>query len=289
MAEKAIVRSMRLLELLAQGDSARGISELSRELDWTKSGLHRLLNTFVELGYVRKIEEKQQYQLTHKLLQLASRAVKKLDLRRAALPYLQSLLDETGETARLSILTSGTVICIEQVESLHPVRVQTQVGGTLPLGCSATGKAILAYLGDDAIERVADNMVAYNFRTLTSRQKLKADLAATRERGFAINRGERHLSVTGVAAPLRDESGKVEASIGISGPSERLSYETMIELGPIVKRIADSLSEELGWKDDTPLALPAAAPAAARARKPAARPAKETRKPRRTGKYAAAI
>src|SRR5262249_47926047 len=145
VTEKAIVRAMRLLELLGKSDEPRGVSDLARQLQWTKSGTHRLLNTFAGLGYVRQAERSQLYELNYKILQLASRAASNLDLRKSSLTYLRKLLDLTGETARLSILVGDQVICIEQLESNHPVTVQTQVGGTLPLACSATGKAILAF------------------------------------------------------------------------------------------------------------------------------------------------
>jgi DNA-binding IclR family transcriptional regulator len=81
-------------------------------------------------------------------------------------------------------------------------------------------------------------------------ERLYKDLELTRRRGFSINQGERHLSVSGVAAPIRDRNGRVEAAIGISGPSDRLPPNLMLRHGDIIKALADDLSEEMGWSSD---------------------------------------
>jgi DNA-binding IclR family transcriptional regulator len=130
------------------------------------------------------------------------------------------------------------------------VTVQTQVGGALPLGCSATGKAILAYQDEQTIKKVARALEAFTKHTLVPAEKLFKDLELTRRRGFSINRGERHLSVSGVAAAIRDRNGKVEAAIGISGPSDRFPLELMLQHGEVLKALADDLSEEMGWSSD---------------------------------------
>lgn len=250
MAEKSVVRAFRLLEILSESDVPLGVSELSRQLAWTKSGTFRLLTTLTQLGYLRQLQPSMNYQLSHKVVQLASKSVRRLDLRQTSLPYLKRLLELTGETARLSVLTGDHAVCIEQIESNHPVTVQTQVGGVLPLGCSATGKAILAFQDEGAIRKVARGLAGFTPHTLVPPERLYKDLELTRRRGFSINQGERHLSVSGVAAPVRDRNGKVEAAIGISGPSDRLPLSVLLRHGEVIKSLADDLSEEMGWSSD---------------------------------------
>lgn len=250
MAEKSVVKAFRLLEILAESDVPLGVSELSRKLAWTKSGTFRLLSAMTQLGYLRQLQPSMTYQLSHKVVQLASKSVRRLDLRQIAQPYLRRLLELTGETARLSILTGDHAVCIEQLESNHPVTVQTQVGGSLPLGCSATGKAILAYQDDQTIKQVARSLESFTTHTLVPAEKLFKDLELTKRRGFSINKGERHLSVSGVAAAIRDRNGKVEAAIGISGPTDRLPLELMLKHGEIIKALAANLSEEMGWTSE---------------------------------------
>jgi DNA-binding IclR family transcriptional regulator len=250
VAEKSVVRAFRLLEILAESDTPLGVSELSRQLAWTKSGTFRLLTALTQLGYLRQLQPSMNYQLSHKVVQLASKSVRRLDLRQIAQPYLKRLLELTGETARLSILAGDHAVCIEQMESNHPVTVQTQVGGSLPLGCSATGKAILAFQDDQTIKKISRALEAFTKHTLVPAEKLSKDLELTKRRGFSINKGERHLSVSGVAAPIYDRNGKVEAAIGISGPTDRFPLELMLQHGEVIKALADDLSEEMGWSHE---------------------------------------
>lgn len=244
--EKTVVKALRVLEALALSDQPRGVSELARELKLSKSNVYRLLETLRESSYIDRVNGGKAFEPTLKLWRLGAKVTARLDVKVAAAPYLLELRDKTEETARLTILQDDQGICIEQVETQHPLRVQTPIGGVLLLYCSATGKAMLAFQSSEMIERVASSMEKFTSATAATKQELLAELEQIRRDGFAINRGERIDGVCGVAAPVMERSGAVKAAIGISGPAERLSLRTLRTYGALVRDIANRLGHSLG-------------------------------------------
>jgi DNA-binding IclR family transcriptional regulator len=246
--EKTVVKGLSVLEALARSKGPRGVSDLARELGLLKSNVHRLLETLSERGYVRRTDGAGQYMLTLKLWQLGAGLIDQLDIRKLALPYLRELRNKTGETARLSILSGDQALCVEQIESEHPVRVQTQVGGVLLLYSSSTGKAILAFQKPAFIDRIARMLEPLTSHTISTKSALRAELEQVRKDGFAINRGEARIEVRGVAAPIYDRVGKVTAALGVSGPAERLPFKVLRGYGGIVRDAAMGLSKDIGYE-----------------------------------------
>ena len=244
--DKTVVKALQVLEALARSEHTRGISELARELGFSKSNVYRLLETLREAGYVNRVAGAAAFELSLKMWHLGSRATARLDIKATALPYLRELRDKTAETARLTVLHGDQGICIEQVETKLPMRIQTPIGGSLLLYCSATGKAMLAFQSDDFIDSVAASIEQFTPMSIATRDDLLVELAQIRKNGFAMNRGERMAGVCGVAAPVFNSLGVASAAIGISGPAERLTYRVLRNYGPLVSDIARRLSHDLG-------------------------------------------
>lgn len=138
--EKTVVKALRVLETLAASDRPRSVAELAEELELSKSNVYRLLDTLHEADYVSRVNGRNTFELSLKMWHLGAKVTARLDIKTAALPYLGELRDKTQETARLTVLHGHHGVCIEQVETKHPMRVQTPIGGALLLYCSATGK-----------------------------------------------------------------------------------------------------------------------------------------------------
>lgn len=248
--DKTLVKGLKVIEILAGSSGARGISELSRELDFTKSNVHRVLTTLVETGFARKKPGTEGYELTLKLWELGSVVLSRLDLRESAVDELRKLAKLTGENVFLSVFDGSEVLFIHKIESDHPVR--SYMGGRSPAYCSSTGKAMLAHMPADVIERVAADLQPFTLNTITTESRLEEELALVRSRGFAINCGEWHEGVHGVGAPIRGNSGEVVAAVGISGPAERMPPAMLNEFGNFVVASAARISFELGYRPPSP-------------------------------------
>jgi IclR family transcriptional regulator, KDG regulon repressor len=241
------VNGLALLEALARAGEPCGVSELARQLQLTKSNVHRLLQTLNEQGYVQNVGATGRYEVTLKLWELGVEVLDKFDVKRVAFEPMERLVALTGETVHLSILDHGEVVYIDKVDSPQPVRAYSKVGGRAPAYCVATGKALLAHASAAVVDAVARELRSHTANTITDPTELRAELKRVREAGYAINRGEWREGVCGVAAPIRDGRGSVIAAIGISGPVDRLKSRVVKQFAPAVVEVARSISSRLGW------------------------------------------
>jgi IclR family KDG regulon transcriptional repressor len=217
-----LVKGLALLEELARSDRPLGVTELARRLDLGKSNVHRLLQGLTELGYARRQESDGSYHASVRLWELGTAILANFDLREIASPYMEALLERTRETVHLSVLDGDEVVYVHKLDSPEPVRAYSEVGGRAPAYCVATGKAMLAWQGEAALQSLAGRLQRHSPKTLDDPQAFLREMERIRSNGFALNRGEWRESVCGVAAPIRDSSNQVIAAIGLSGPAERL-------------------------------------------------------------------
>ncbi|MFG5408303.1 IclR family transcriptional regulator C-terminal domain-containing protein [Piscinibacter sakaiensis] len=265
------MKGLTLLEALVnQHGKALTIEELRQQLDWSKSNVHRTLQTLAHAQYVAKHELTGTYQPTLKLLELGARLLSGMDVRRLAQPVMRTLGEETGETVNLSILEGLSVVYIETIESPMPIRSDTAIGARAPAHAVATGKALLAFQYEGYLARHADELRSFTPTTLATLPALKDELARVRREGHAINHGEWHHSVGGVAAPLFDGLGRLVAAVGISGPLGSSLRETSRFLrGHPLPRLPAGRSPGTGRRRRRPAWTPPSAPPNASSTKPA--------------------
>jgi len=233
-----LVKGLGLLEILANSDRPLGVTELASQLDISKSNVHRLLQTLVQLQYVKQAENTG-YFVSVRLWELSARVIAGFDLPRVAAPFMQQLLDETQESVHLSVLDGDEVVYIHKLDSPQPVRAYTQIGGRAPAYCVATGKALLAFEAESRLASLSGRLKAYTPQTLIGPEAFLGEMQRIRQTGYAVNRGEWREGVHGLAAPIYSTDGGVVAAMGISGPAERLKASRIKQLtGYVVDRAA---------------------------------------------------
>ena len=245
--DTTLLKGLNVLEALASSRAARGVTEIARSLDLTKSNVHRTLQTLIAAGYARAGSVPGTYECTLKLFEIASSVVARIDVRQSADAFMQQLARLTKETIHLSILDGTDVIYLNKIESPHPIRAYSSIGGRAPAHCVASGKALLAWQGEAFLERLPQRLAAPTNRSIASRDALLDELAKIRRQGFAVNRGEWREGVGGIAAVVLDMVGSPVAAIGISGPIERLRPATVRKYSQIVVEAAFGLSRALGY------------------------------------------
>ncbi|MDX6750393.1 IclR family transcriptional regulator [Geminicoccaceae bacterium 1502E] len=244
--DKTLLKGLQVLEHLVRSDMPMRSTDVAGDLDLTRSNAHRVLKTLEAAGYIRQDPRSREFAPSLKLWEMGATVIGRLDLRQRAADILRGLAQETGEAVHLSVLDKTEVIYIDKIDSPQPVGAYTRIGGRAPAFCVATGKAILAYLDEVPLQPVLKCLEQHSGHTIVAPDELLADLRATRERGYSINRGEWRSSVWGIAAAVRDAGGSVIAAVGVSGPDFRLS-DRCGELGAIVTRAATAISRELGY------------------------------------------
>ncbi|TDG08340.1 IclR family transcriptional regulator [Paraburkholderia guartelaensis] len=247
--DKTLLKGLMLLEMLAdQSGKPVTIPVLAEKVGLTKSNTHRTLQTLAHAGYATRDDATGNYRSTFKLFELGAKQMAQIDVRQFAAAHMRALMELTQETVHLSILDGGSVVYVDKVESLQPVRAYSVLGGHAPAYCVATGKILLAHQSDQYIARHLPELVSHTKATITDLPALKLELSRAKATGYAINRGEWRESVGGVAAPIFDAFNSVNAAIGISGPLERLSVKRMKELAPAVQEVALKISRAMGFR-----------------------------------------
>src|SRR5512136_2354805 len=147
---RAVERALQILSSFDDQHTERGLSEIAQEVDLHKATTHRLVTTLVNYGYLERTEG-QKYRLGLRLTDLGYKAIRRMDLRREALPYITQLSRQMEEACDLSIFDRGEVFYIEYVPGPHTLTVAAAVGQHLPAYCTASGKLFLANLSPDAL------------------------------------------------------------------------------------------------------------------------------------------
>lgn len=249
---QSLERALSILEVMAREGAPVTVTELSEKVGLKVSTVHRLLATLGHRGYVEQEQESSRYRLGLKLLEIGNAALYYADIRTIAHPHLEELVEKCNETANLAVLDGSDVVYIDQVEShnLIIVRMLAQPGNRGPVHCTASGKALLAYLPPEKLAAVLAEIdpVRYTNETITEIAHLQKELEQIRHDGYAMDWGEMEEQVRCVAAPVFNYAGRAVASISVSGPSNRItSYYMKNELAGLVKSAAARISFKMGY------------------------------------------
>jgi DNA-binding IclR family transcriptional regulator len=229
---RTLSRGLALLSALGENNDGATVSGLAEATGLDRAVLYRLLDTLTAEGFVTRDNETRKYRLGLAMLELGVRAAAGLEVRRLAGPPLRALMEEVGETACLAVRDRDDLVVVEVIEPPDRfVQVNYRIGFRHPLGTSAHGKALLAFLPDGARD---------------------PELQPVRQRGVAYTRDELETGASGVAAPVFDHTGKAVAAVGIVAPSARLPEPEQVALR--VLRAAREISERLGWRPRRPSA-----------------------------------
>jgi DNA-binding IclR family transcriptional regulator len=242
--DSTLSKGLTILENLATHQGSKGVTELSRELELTKSNTFRLLQTLITLGYVKHLDDKT-YAATLKTWQVGRSSVENLNLRAVAAPEMAFLSQETGEAIYLAVPEGLSVIYIDKVESLKPIRSWNPVGGSAPIHCVGTGKAILSSNFEQLREKLGDQLARYTDKTLTTLDEVTADVEETRKRGYAYDRGEFRDRILSFGAPILLPDGEAIAALGISLPDINMSDGGEDRLGMLVHHAAEGVTQKL--------------------------------------------
>lgn len=240
-------RTLAILELLGQHRLGLNLSEIARELDLPVNTVSRIATALQQRGYVQRREDDRRFVLTHKLFDLARPQVREKSLVLCALDSLKWLRDTTGETTQLLVKVNHKVTILEQCVSSQPIKVSSTIGLQVPMYSCAPGKAILSALPEAELEAFFSSVTLkqYTPSTLATRYALEADLAKTRQRGFAMDFAEGLEGIHCVAAPILDDYAWPVAAITVMAPAFRLKRDRFTELGQACAQAAQTITRRL--------------------------------------------
>jgi DNA-binding IclR family transcriptional regulator len=241
-------KALDLLEVLAD-EPDLGLSELSEKTGASKASTYRMLSTLESRGFVVKRGDTRKYAPGAQLVALSCAVVARLDLAKAARPYMDELKRLTNETINLGILADGQVLYVNILESEQGLRMAAHVGARDALHCTSLGKAILSALPEPEVRQLltAYRRLPNTPRTITALDGVMDDLAKVARRGYSIDDEENEVGARCVGVPIRDLSGRAIGAMSVSGPSTRISDEVIEELGARLQEAAEGVEEQMGY------------------------------------------
>ncbi len=246
---RSVDRAIAVLKTFSEEEPELGVTELSQRLELSKSTVHRLLASLQRARLVDQDPKTEKYRLGIALVRLAGLVLKQIDVWQVSRPFLRSLAEVCEETVNLAVLTGdGKVINIDGVSSPRMVRNVGWIGREMLPHCVASGKALLAYLPQQRLERIlAKGLPRFTEETIADPILLREELKRVRQQGYAVAHEELEIGLVAVAAPIWNHEGKVVAAVSVSGPSFRLSSEKIPELAELTRRTTNDISHQLGY------------------------------------------
>ncbi len=249
---QSVERALLLLEILSDVGKPVALSELTEKANLNISTVHRLLQTLMSHHFVEQDLNTGRYRLGLRVFEIGSSALYNLDIREVAKPQLEWLVEKCNETANLAILEQGELVYIQQVESTHMMKMFARVGNRGPAYCTAAGKAILAYMGEEELNNIIYKIefIKFTDKTITDPEKLKEELVNIRNRGYSLDVEEMEEGVICMAFPVMNHEARVIAAVSVSGPVTRMTDKMLKDtilryLGETALRI----SLNLGYKN----------------------------------------
>jgi len=245
-----VLKAFHVLEFISNNQPVKP-SRIAERLGLTRTNVHRLLTTLMEIGYVTK-DANRGYRLTFKVFQLGSRVPLSQDLREVAKPLMVSLAGAANENVYLTVLYGSMVIAIEEAKSDNPLSLNPDVTYTYPIYTCASGKNFLAHMPAEQRSQILQDLEyeQRTVRTLTDIDAIEAEVAMVLQRGYATEINEFSDDLNSYAAPIFDYSGRVVANVSISGPSLRATPEKLDSFVDVLLETTRSISQQLGRSEN---------------------------------------
>jgi DNA-binding IclR family transcriptional regulator len=174
-------------------------------------------------------------------------ARRKLDIYNEAKTYLRDLRETTRESVNLAIMRDDSLIYLNSLESPSAIKVRSHMGLRLPAHCSAEGKVLLAFAAPDDVARViAGGLAKLTLNTIVDDAAFADEMKIILDRNYATDYEESEIGVRSIAVPVFSGDNDIAASVGISGPVQRLTKRTLMSYLPALSRAAEAISTRLG-------------------------------------------
>lgn len=242
-------RALTMMELLRDHPKGMTVTEMAAEMGHSQTSIYRIAMTFLDRGFFLRDEKTKKFRMSNKLFSVSTASTCDVNVAETAAPYLRQLRNDTKETSLLGVLLpeKGRGISIMEYPGLHPFRFVHDIGEPIILHVGAPGKALLAYLPEDEQDEIIARLKLkkYTQHTITDKRKLKKELAAIRERGYAAGLGEWMEEMHCISAPVLDSRDYPIAVIWITGPATRMTIDLVPELGKKVMQYAAEISDQI--------------------------------------------
>ena len=229
---KSLVKSLEIFEKLIE-HGALSIGELSKLTGIGKSGVHRVLGTFKQMGYVKQDAENGRYHAAIKIFELGNQVG----------TSLQKLYERCNETVNMAMLDNLDIVFLDKIITKEPLRIVLDIGRRVPANCTGMGKVLLAYAKDINLEDI--DYKKYSDNTIDNIEKFQEELETIRKQGYAIDKEEYIKGLICIAVPIKNRNGNVIAAISIATPAVRMDQQKKEEYVKMLLETAEDVNKKL--------------------------------------------
>lgn len=242
----SVERAFQVLEVISQSPNGLTLSEITERTGIPKTTAFMLVSVLRDMGVLGQHDA--QYMLGPILAKLGGQALRRLDLRTLAAPYMQRLMEQTGFTSHLGVLTGQELIFIDKVESERFIQFLTYPGMSQPFYLSSLGKAIASFLPAEEFEALLAGcpFVRKTDYTITDADAFRRIASVIRAQGYAIEDEENEEGVRCIGAPIFDRDGRPAAAISITALRSQLPVEDFPQVAALVIEAANGVSLQMG-------------------------------------------
>jgi DNA-binding IclR family transcriptional regulator len=250
VAAPMVERAFRLLGLLSTSEEGLTLSELARALEMSKGSIHGLLKTLEITGAVEQASERQ-YILGPRIYELAQTSLQQAGLRRLALPAMQRLAANLGETIVLGRVEDKHVRILESVDASNDspsLHISAPRGTRVPLLAGAIGRVVLASwpLAEREAYLRARPLPGFTPHSITDPEQFLQAIEQSARQGIGEDRQEYLVGVNAVAAPILSPDKTLLALLWVVGFSARLDEQKMRQAGQALQIETQAISQSLG-------------------------------------------
>lgn len=248
---QSVERVFQIIEIMAQNRGAMRLQDIAEKLQLPASTVLRFLNTLMTYNYVNQDPETLKYSLSMKFCQIGDLVSSQISIRDIVRPYLVELSDQCKESACLAIEQDMEVVYIDVVDGPdNMLKAMQRIGRRAPLHSTGVGKLLLLNYDEAKLDVLISQkgLPSLTEHTITTKDSLIEELKNIGTNGYAFDNEECEIGAKCVAAPLKDYTGKIIASISVSGPVSRMTGNKLESIKEAVIRAAKIISQKLGYE-----------------------------------------
>jgi DNA-binding IclR family transcriptional regulator len=246
---RSLSRALSILNLYDGRRADWGISEISRELDLSKSTVHGLISTLESNRYLEK-SDNGKYRLGMKVYELGLAYQANAHLGTVAEPLIKALTAKYKQSVHVAIYAGKTAVFVISSNAGNSHVIFPRIGTGMSAYCTGVGKVLLAWQPENHIEEYLqyENLLPYTNNTITDPQKLREELKQVKKRGFAVDREEAVMGICCIAAPIFGSANEIIAALSVSGEVKLILDDKFEDCILDVKHAAQTISIGMGYR-----------------------------------------
>ncbi|MHB8278941.1 MAG: IclR family transcriptional regulator [Candidatus Humimicrobiaceae bacterium] len=247
---QSVEKVFHIIEIMAKGKGSMRLQDISLEAKLPASTVLRLLNTMLTYNYVNQNPETLKYSLSMKFCQIGNLIHSQISIRDIIKPYLIELSKKSQESTCLAIEEDMMAVYIDTMEgSDKMLRTMQRIGKRAPLHSTGVGKLLLLNYNEEELKAFVEKkgLAELTTNTITTMNGLIKELQKVRSLGYAFDNEECEVGARCLAAPIRDYTGKVVASMSVSGPVSRLTLGKADSIKDTILKLSNDASKAMGY------------------------------------------